>query len=234
MKSEIASKNIPSQVFLGLGVIGLGVVFLLDNLGYVEFREVMRYWPALIVLFGGVKMLEASSPHERMTFGIITLIGGVLLLNRLGLHLFNMRNMWPLLLIIVGCVVVYRALVGRRAMANVMKVDEDSDSVADVTAILGGYDRRITTPTFRGGEVTAIMGGCNLDLRGSSIEGDAVINVFAVMGGITIKVPPDWAIVLEGTPIMGGFDEKTIVPPNTAKRLHIRGYAIMGGVEVRN
>ena len=112
--------------------------------------------------------------------------------------------------------------------------DEDSDTVVDITAILGGFDRRLTTPNFRGGEVTAIMGGCNLDLRASSIEGDAVINVFAVMGGITIKCPPDWTVVLQGTPIMGGFDEKTITPPNNAKRLIINGYAIMGGVEVRN
>ena len=106
--------------------------------------------------------------------------------------------------------------------------------MVDVTAILGGFDRRITTPGFRGGEVTAVMGGCQLDLRGSSIEGEAVINVFAVMGGITLKVPPDWTVVLHGTPIMGGFEEKTIAPPNSSKRLIIKGYAIMGGVEVRN
>jgi predicted membrane protein len=78
---------------------------------------------------------------------------------------------------------------------------------------MGGFKRRITTPDFRGGEITAIMGGCDLDLRQSSINGVAVLNVFAMCGGITIKVPVDWTVELDGTPIMGGFEEKTIVPP---------------------
>jgi hypothetical protein len=33
---------------------------------------------------------------------------------------------------------------------------------------------------------------------------------------------------------MGGFAEKTMTPPVPDKRLVITGYAIMGGVEVRN
>jgi hypothetical protein len=33
---------------------------------------------------------------------------------------------------------------------------------------------------------------------------------------------------------MGGFSEKTVTPPDASKRLVITGYAIMGGVEVRN
>jgi len=74
-----------------------------------------------------------------------------------------------------------------------------------------------------------------LDMRSASIAaGEAVINVFAFWGGVTIKCPPDWTVVLQGTPIMGGFDEKTVAPPDASKRLVIRGYAIMGGVEVRN
>ena len=31
---------------------------------------------------------------------------------------------------------------------------------------------------------------------------------------LTIQPPPDWSVVLQGTPILGGFEEKTIVPPN--------------------
>ena len=71
-------------------------------------------------------------------------------------------------------------------------------------------------------------------MRSASLEGEAVIHIFAVMGGITIKCPVDWTVVLEGTPILGGFDEKTAPPPDNNKRLVVRGYAIMGGVEIRN
>ncbi len=101
---------------------------------------------------------------------------------------------------------------------------------------MGGFERRVNSQAFRGGEITAVMGGCSLDMRSCVMqpEGEAVINVFAFWGGVTIKCPPDWTVVLQGTPIMGGFEDKTIQPPHGAKRLVIRGYAIMGGVEVRN
>jgi hypothetical protein len=61
-----------------------------------------------------------------------------------------------------------------------------------------------------------------------------VINVFAVMGGIEMKVPTDWTVILNGSPIIGGFDEKTINPKDGNKRLIVTGYAIMGGVQVNN
>jgi hypothetical protein len=41
-------------------------------------------------------------------------------------------------------------------------------------------------------------------------------------------------VVLHGTPILGGFEEKTAHPAAGTKRLIVKGYAIMGGVEVRN
>jgi hypothetical protein len=94
-----------------------------------------------------------------------------------------------------------------------------ADNVVDITAILGGFERRVSAPDFRGGEITAIMGGCALDLREASLATEAVINVFAIWGGITIKVPPDWTVILHGTPVMGGFTEKTARPPDNRKRL---------------
>lgn len=237
MKNEPSSapaRGMPGQIIIGIVVISLGLLFLLDNLNLIEFREIRRFWPVLLIIIGGAKLLDARSAQERTPFVILTAIGVVMTLNRLGFDLFSFRNLWPLVLIVVGGAVVYKALSGRRDRAAMVKPEESDDSVVNATVVLGGFDRRITTPAFRGGEVSVFMGGCALDLRGSSIEGEAVITVFAAMGGITLKVPPDWTIVLNGTPIMGGFDEKTITPPDNSKRLIIKGYVIMGGVEVRN
>ena len=66
------------------------------------------------------------------------------------------------------------------------------------------------------------------------MNGVAVLNVFALMGGISIKVPTDWTVELEGTPILGGFEEKTMQPKDANKRLVVRGTAVMGGVDIRN
>lgn len=233
MKNE-PSKSIPSQIILGVFVIGLGVLFLLDNLNIFDFRRIVSFWPAVFILFGVVKLLDTKSPNGVMLGSALIGVGVLLTLNRLDVIDFDWRNIWPLAIIFLGGSVIFKAMRGRKEIEASMKVDEGADSVVDVTAILGGFDRRITTPHFRGGEVTAVMGGCQLDLRGSSIDGEAVVNVFVAMGGVTLKVPPDWTVILHGTPIMGGFDEKTIAAPHNNKRLIIKGYAIMGGVEVRN
>ena len=139
-------------------------------------------------------------------------------------------------LVVSGCQKVAESGPGKSLFEDGrINLDKGSDDgLLNITAIMGGFQRRVTTPDFRGGEVTAVFGGCELDLRQSSITSVAVLNVFAMFGGITIKVPADWTVELEGTPIMGGFEEKTIAPATPEKRLIVRGYAIMGGLEVRN
>jgi hypothetical protein len=136
-------------------------------------------------------------------------------------------------LIALGGLILYRTVGPGRVVRPDLKDGTNLDNVVDIAAVLGGFERRLATPDFRGGEITAVMGGCALDLRESSIVKEAVINVFVIWGGINIKVPPDWTVVLNGTPIMGGFSEKTLSVPDRGKRLVITGYAIMGGVEVR-
>ena len=80
------------------------------------------------------------------------------------------------------------------------------------------------------------MGGCEIDLRPSTIaEGPAVIECFALWGGIDLIVPEDWMVTGKVIPLMGGFEDNT--KPATGgprKELIVRGLAIMGGVEVRN
>jgi predicted membrane protein len=234
MKNDIHSKNVSRQVILGVLVIGMGLLFLLDNLAIWDFDRAIQFWPMAFILVGVIKLFDTSSSDGYFLGAVLILVGVLMMMNRLGYIYFSWRAIWPLLLIALGGSVLYKAVTGRRLIGSSMKGVAASDDVVDVTAILGGFERRINSPNFKGGEVTAIMGGCSLDMRGSSIENEAVLNVFAVWGGITLKVPPDWTVILHGTPIMGGFDEKTAPPPDNSKRLIVRGYAIMGGVEVRN
>jgi predicted membrane protein len=80
------------------------------------------------------------------------------------------------------------------------------------------------------------MGGCEIDLRRASLADDATatIDVFAMWGGIEIKVPEDWEVVNRGNAFLGGFENKARPLPGTRKRLVVTGTAIMGGVEVKN
>jgi predicted membrane protein len=225
------------QMMVGVCVIVIGMLFLLDNLGWLDLDLRLHILPTVLIVAGVLKLVQTRTGSGVAVGGFLILFGGLILLKEAGLITIAWRTLWPLLLIGAGGVVVFKATVGRKemeAMAGGPLAKAGEDTVVKVTAVMGGYKSRMTTQDFRGGELTVIMGGCDLDLRQASINGDAVLNVFALFGGITIKVPIDWSVVVQGTPILGAFDEKTVPPGASGKRLIIRGYCIMGGMEVRN
>jgi uncharacterized integral membrane protein len=234
-----ASMHPSSQVIVGLLVVVLGVLFLLDNLDIVEFRHAIGFWP-LAFMIGGSMILFGNGPRSGSYVGVVLIaVGALMTVGRMGFFYISWDTLWPLAMIALGGLVLYRSVgPGRVDRVSLAKGPDgaaaNADDVVDIVAVLGGFERRVGSKDFRGGEITAIMGGCMLDLREASIVKEAVINVFTIWGGINIKVPPDWTVVLNGTPVMGGFAEKTATPPDNGKRLVIRGYAVMGGVEVRN
>ncbi|WP_343729198.1 DUF5668 domain-containing protein [Duganella sp.] len=231
-------RNPATQMVIGLFVIGLGMLFLLDNLGWLDIDLRIHILPTILIGAGILKVLQTRTQSGIVVGGVMIAAGSLIMLKELGFIDISWRTLWPLLLIGAGVAVVVKSTVNRSALEQQLgSLDKpDADAVVNYTAIMGGFKHRITTQDFRGGEITAIMGGCDLDLRQASVTGDAVLNVFALCGGITIKVPVDWTVVFDGTPIMGGFDEKTVPPtgPGSGKRLIVRGYVIMGGMEVRN
>jgi len=226
-----------SQVVLGLLVVGMGVLFLLDNLDILNFRHAIGFWPLAFIVAGCVALFGNGTRSGRSgnyMGGVLIAVGLLMIVSRMGYFTISWGTLWPLVMIALGGLVLYRSLGPGRVAREGVAAGASPDNVVDIVAVLGGFERRVGTQDFRGGEITAVMGGCALDLRDASIVKEAVINVFTIWGGINIKVPPDWTVVLNGTPVMGGFAEKTARPPDASKRLVITGYAIMGGVEVRN
>jgi hypothetical protein len=223
-----------NQVVLGLLVVGMGILFLLDNLDILNVRHAIGFWPLFFIVAGCAALLGNGPRSGNYMGGVLIAVGVLMALGRMGFFYISWSTLWPLVMIALGGLVLFRSLGPGRVARPGGAADAGPENVVDIVAVLGGFERRVNTQDFRGGEITAVMGGCALDLREASIVKEAVINVFAIWGGINIKVPPDWTVILHGTPVMGGFAEKTVTPPDASKRLVITGYAIMGGVEVRN
>ena len=258
------------RLVLGLVVIGLGILFTLDKLGYVEAGTLWEYWPVLLMAAGLGRLLQPRGCHGRGFGLVLFLAGALLLLNNLDLLPYRLWDFWPALLVLLGLSMVWRAI-GRSGSGGPRPRDaglagwmddgatssgpaaagasgasasvppaggagSDAGAVVDCFALLGASRRRSASQDFRAASLTAIMGGCELDLRQASIRGgQAVIDTFAMWGGIEIKVPQDWTVALHGTPILGGFDDKTVrVGGDGSKILVVTGTAIMGGVEVKN
>jgi len=108
-------------------------------------------------------------------------------------------------------------------------------------ALFGGVERRVNVTDLRGGSVSAIFGGVELDFRSAEIEGEeAILFVEAIFGGIEIVVPDRWNVVFQIQSIFAGYtDERNPPVPdpmNTTpkKNLILRGRAIFGGIVVKN
>ncbi len=99
---------------------------------------------------------------------------------------------------------------------------------------MSGNNLSVVSQDFRNGDVTALMGGIEIDFRQASIQSVATLHVLAVMGGIEIKVPSDWVVECRAVAFLGGVEDKTVPPAQATKRLVIDGFVMMGGVEVSN
>jgi predicted membrane protein len=228
--------RVSSQMVIGIGAILLGLIFLFDNMDMIDGRLYIRFWPVILIAAGAFRF--ARPRHEgggRIFSAGLIVVGAVILLNNLHVTDIGLRELWPLILVAVGASMVF-GHAARSRTAGGDGTQADANSVVNGFAVLGGFQRSNNSPDFRGGELNAVMGGCEIDLRRAAIAGnEAVITTFAFWGGIKIKVPDTWSVNLQGFPFLGGFEDKTVQPADpTAKRLVIRGTAVMGGVEIVN
>jgi hypothetical protein len=231
--------RLSSQVLVGLMVIAVGVIFTLDNLGIIYSEDYLRYWPAVFVLIGGVKVWQARTGGHGQGWvsGLIFLgVGSYMLINHLTYIRLDARVIFPLFLVFLGGFLVWRGVFGRR---GTLRASSDALNHFSSLAVMSGAALRSNSQAFEGADLTAIMGGCEIDLRDASIAPNtqAVIDVFAFWGGIDLKVPEDWIIINRVIPLMGGVDDKTRAPIASSapqKRLVVRGIVIMGGIGIRN
>jgi len=220
------------RLLVGIFITLLGALLLLDNMDLLDAGQILHFWPLALVALGLVVFVQAIDTGGRINGGALIIFGSFLLLNRLGfIHLSFWNLFWPLVLILAG--------------TNLIMQNYRTDGVAGASpaetvslfAMWGGSQRTSTAPRFRGGDMTAIMGGCELDLRQATIPpGEtAIIDVLAVMGGHNLRVPEDWAVVTRVIPFMGGVVDKRLTPKAGATTtLVLRGFIMMGGLEIKN
>ncbi len=224
------------RLVVGLFILALGTLFLLDNLQIAEARHLVPYvWPVGFIALGITTVLRRwGSPT--WPWGLVWIVAGVWLwADLMGLVRFNFWELfWPLLLLLLGASFVWRALAGPRTGCS--GAAANSDDVVNLFAMMAGNERRNSSTAFRGGDISAFMGGCALDLRQAQLaDGEAVIDLFAFWGGIELKVPEDWEVVSKVMVLMGGIEDKTRPRLGAARgRLVLRGLALMGGIEVSN
>lgn len=240
-------------LLLGGLILAAGVVLLLDQQGILSADRVFNYfWPAVLILGGLVIVIDCRGRGGRGLWGFIMLGWGILLvLSNLGIGHFRFDSVWPIAIIGLGIAMIYQSVGSRGASPdgtnraqwldyiNPWSRSGSEDSDLNHVAIFGGFNKRSSTQTFRGGKLIALCGGFQIDLRKAEMQTDtAIIEAVAVMGGGEIKVPEHWQVSMDGIGIFGGYsDESSQQPPApgaTPKKLIVKGVAILGGVVVKN
>lgn len=219
------------QALFGVIVIFVGVLFTLDNLDLIDASDYLQYWPAGLVAVGLLKLWQVRAGQGIVGGLFLVALGSWMLLERIVAIQIRLHDVWPLLFVFLGGYMVWKGFGGTRRHRRA-----DSDAYISGLAIMAGIVRGNNSPAFEGGDLTAIMGGCEIDLREASIAPgtEAVFDVFAFWGGIEIRVPEDWTVVSRVTPLMGGLEDKTRPTSGATKRLVLRGIAIMGGIAIKN
>jgi predicted membrane protein len=226
------------NVVTGAVITALGVVLLLDHMGIASARQFFHFWPVLLIAVGLAHLFQTNRLDGRLWGGFLIVMGALFQLNELGYARFRFTDIWPLLIILVGLMLVVRELGSRRGGSN-SSAPEIGEAQFDSVSIFGGTDRRVNAQNFKSGKLFAMFGGYKVDLTGANLEGnEAVIDASAIMGGGEIRVPEDWNVIIRGLAIFGAYTDETRLrlPAGTtaSKNLIVKGIAIFGGIVIKN
>lgn len=219
-------------------LISVGAIFLLNNLHIFYFQDVWRYWPTILIAIGLVKLVDSQNQSGRTSGAILLVLGAIFLVPNLGFWDVSIGQLWPLFLIGLGVILLSQRVVTFQAGASGTRSFASVPGALNEHAVFSGGRRRVVTPNFLGGEMSAIFGGFDIDLRKAGMAGDSAVLVLnAIFGGMDVRVPESWDVSLEISAIFGGCDDKTVHPDPSqpgVKRLILRGSAIFGGIDVKN
>jgi predicted membrane protein len=112
-----------------------------------------------------------------------------------------------------------------------------ADDFLDATSIFGGVKKTILSKNFRGGDITNIFGGAEIDLTMADIDGKVVLDITQLFGGTKIIVPSHWQVVSNLSAVFAGVDDKRLRRTGAGdnnKILVLEGVSIFAGVDIRS
>ena len=234
--SDQKSPKGKNNSIFGILLILFGGALVLNNLNLIPYNlhYIIFSWQMLLIALGG---LLAFAKNDKTTGYTLMLIGGLFILPKLfgwqhSLHQF----FWPVILIVLGIIVIRKQKFGTFNTSN--NTEESTDYINQLN-IFGGGERIVNTKNFKGGNITCIFGGGEVDLSYASLaEGTNTIELFAMFGGAVIIVPPDWDVKVNVSAVLGGISDKRIPTPNyiiePKKELIIKGFVALGGCEIKS
>lgn len=231
------NKKLPGGTILLGGILILaGALVLLGNLNVFSFRfRIGDWWPLILIVLGAIHLLDSRNIFDFSGLFLL-LLGGIFLAAELDVMRWgDIWRWWPAVLILLGVSILFR---GKPAMlpGSAGGSAPRDEARLHVNNILAGSDRRVTSREFKGGDISNILGGVEIDLLEARLApGDWLLTVSSVLGGVDIRLPRDWRLEVQPTTMLGGVDDHTRQQPDaTGGKLVIKASALLGGVEIKN
>jgi len=231
-------KKLQGRSVLGIVLVLIGIAMIARSLNIfsVEFADDLFSWPMILIVLG---IIFLSSKSNNTTGWILLVIGAIFLLPRITSLPYTFREVfWPVVFIGIGLLILFKSL-GSFRRRGTPETSGSSMDFIDEVAILGGNERKINSKSFKGGQITSILGGSQIYLLDARLApGENVIELFTLFGGSTLIVPNHWHVKVEVTSIFGGFSDKRSLVESREKEdeglLIIKGIALFGGGELKN
>ncbi|MGD1008245.1 MAG: LiaF domain-containing protein [Ignavibacteriaceae bacterium] len=229
--------NTGSRAILGTIIILIGGLYLLKTLDLInlDISSIIFSFPFILFVIGVILLINSSGK----TLGLLlAIIGAIFLIPNLYPKIgISSDIIIPILIIAFGIHLIFKRRIRLGHSGHYQWKNADNNYIDDV-AIFGGGRKTIFSDNFKGGNITAIFGGSEIDLTQCKLaEGDVILDIAIIFGGTTIMVPKEWNIRVTVTPIFGGFSNKVfrnpVTPIDTSRTLIIRGAAIFGGGEIK-
>lgn len=237
---EENKKSLDGKLIAAIIMIAAGALLMLNtfNVIHMSLWHYIFDWRTIVIAIGLVLM---SSQNHRVTGYILIGLGLVFWVpSFFGTDIRFHQVFWPIILIAIGLVIISRR--GKHGgVGNKQTRNEDgsisTDYLNDI-AIFGGGVLRVESQNFKGGTLTAIFGGRDLDLKTAKITSEgAIIDVFTLFGGTKLIVPDDWQVKSDALSLFGGFTDKRHIRSDEVKEnkvLLLKGVVMFGGIEVKS
>lgn len=218
-----------TRIIWGIVLAAAGVLFALNALEITKIDVFFDGWWTLFILIPCFVGLFTEREKTGNLIGI--LVGVFLLLCSRDILGFSMvwKLLLPAIIFIIGIKMVLGAIFGKKS-DSLPSIPENGPVIA--SAIFGGRDLNYDGQVFKGGNVTAIFGGVDCNLKKAVIEKDCCIQATAIFGGIDILVPANVNVVVNSVSIFGGFSNETSAQPDVPT-IYIKGFCMFGGVDIK-
>ena len=239
-----------ARYVIGGVLVALGLLLLLSQNGLLPLNWgfIANWWPLLLVGWG-LYGLAAGGWRFRSWAVALLLVGGVSQLSVLGFWDWsNWSRLWPALIVLAGLYLLLRRRGRRRERRRATEESrelphppaeplaaEDSRDFLTGSWVFGSGESRAVSQNFQGGDLSVTFGGMELDLRPAALAaGGATLALEVVFGGVKVKVPDNWQVIVTSSARFGGVTEnrRQPAPEDAAGQLTITGKVVFGGLEI--